>query len=387
MAAMLKKLLAVCAVALLTFGGGALAVDLRSDHPEEYVVQKGDTLWSIAGRFLREPWLWPEIWQANPQIENPHLIFPGDVISLAYLGGRPTLSVKKLSPQIRREASGAVGALPLADIEGFLKKPRVFGSKEELESLPYVLAVEENRLRAVGQQVAYLRGADFRPGEEYAVLRPTVRFAVHPQPNTRFPRLKRDPWTRAHGLEPQTSGIQWAYYAAIDNDFEVLGYEAMEIATGVITREGDPATLLIQDGSLEVKKGDVIVPVDRRPFDLSFQPRPPRSVPADLRVLAHTNASRWGGKNDVVALSAGSREGIQNGHVFSIYRPGDRVADEVAHPQRIVADRAGKKVQLPDEFVGHVMVFRTFEKVSYGLVMDGIRPVRLEDVLKAPVAQ
>lgn len=385
MAAMLKKLLAVVAAALITVGGYAMAVELREDHPDEYVVKKGDTLWSIAGRFLNEPWLWPEIWQANPQIENPHLIYPGDVISLAYLGGRPTLKVTKLSPQVRRDPLTAIPAVPLADIEPFLKKTRVI-DKETLEGLPYVLALEEDRLRATSQQVAYVRGGDFRPGQEYAIVRPTVRFAVHPHPVTEYPRLKRDPYTRADGLQPQTSGIEWAYWAAQDNGFEVLGYEVIELTTGTVTRGGDPATVLLADQGMEVKNGDLLMPVDRRPFDLSFQPRAPKSVPADMRVLAHTDRLLYGGPKDVVALSAGARDGVENGQVYGIYRPGERVRDDVEHKYRIAADRERNKVKLPDEFVGHVMIFRTFDKMSYGLVMDGIRPVRLEDRLRQPVA-
>jgi len=130
---MLKKLLAVCAAALLTLTTYAVAVDLRDDHPETYVVQKGDTLWDIAARFLKQPWLWPEIWQANPQIENPHLIYPGDEISLAYLGGKPQLSVRRLSPEIRRTALDAVPTVPLAEIESFLRNLRIIDEDTYVE--------------------------------------------------------------------------------------------------------------------------------------------------------------------------------------------------------------------------------------------------------------
>ncbi len=385
MAVMLKKLLAVCAAALITFSCVAMAVDLRSDHPDEYVVKRGDTLWDIASRFLNEPWLWPEIWQANPQIENPHLIYPGDVISLAYLGGRPQLQVTKLSPRARSQSLDAIPAIPLADIEAFLRKPRVI-DEETLESLPYVLKLEEGRLRSTSQQVAYVRGTDFEVGQEFAVVRPSVRYAIHPHPVTSRKRLKSDPYSRAFGLESQTSGIEWAYFAASDNGFEVLGYEVIERATGVITVGGDPATLLLADQGMEVKEGDLLMPVDNRPFDLSFQPRAPNSVPEGMRVLAQTDRFLYGGPRDVVALSAGASEGVENGQVYSIYHPGEAVRDDVAHPHRISANLPRNKVTLPDEFVGHVMIFRTFDRVSYGLIMNGVRPAKLEDVLKAPVA-
>jgi hypothetical protein len=383
MAAMLKKLLAVCAATLLTLTTAVLAVELRQDHPDSYVVKKGDTLWDIAGRFLRQPWLWPEIWQANPQIANPHLIYPGDVISLAYLGDRPTLQVTRRSPEIRRTALDAVPTVPLSDIEGFLKKTRVLEG-DVYRRLPYVIGIEEGRLRGSGGEVVFVRGADFQPGQLWAVVRPTVRFAVHPHPVSGFPRLKRDPWT-TKGLDPQTSGIQWAYYVASDNGFEVLGYEVIEVASGQITRSGDVATLLLDGHGHEVRKGDLLMEVDPQPFDLTFHPRAAPRVPANFRILAHTDRLTWGGPRDVVALSAGARDGIENGQVFAIYHPGEVVRDEVRHKTRMAANLPRNKVAMPDDFVGHVMVFRTFDKVSYGLIMDGIRPVHIEDRLGMPV--
>jgi len=385
MAAMLKKLLTVGATALLTFASYAAAVELRDDHPDTYVVQKGDTLWDISARFLDAPWLWPEIWQANPQIENPHLIYPGDVLSLAYLGGREVLSVVRRSPEIRRTALDPITAVPLADIEAFLKRPHIL-DEDELERLPYVVGLEENRLRSASGQVAYVRGlGDARPGEMFAVVRPSVRYAVHPHPTTREERLVADPWTAAHGTDPDHSGRMWAYYAASDNGFEVLGHEVLEIAAGQVTRDGDPATLLLANGGREVKAGDLLIPLDPTPFDLSFHPRPPHSVPRNMRVMAVTDGLQYGGPRDVVALSAGAREGIENGQVFAIYNPGDLVRDEIRHPLPIVANRKRHQVQLPDEFVGHVMIFRTFDKLSYGLIMDGIRPARVGDELRAPL--
>src|SRR5688500_12944737 len=143
MAAMFKKLLAVSAATLLTLASYVAAVELRDDHPDTYTVQKGDTLWDIAARFLNEPWLWPEIWQANPQVENPHLIYPGDVLSLAYLGGRPTL-IKK-SPAIRRSDDTAINAVPLSEIEPFLRSAHIL-DEDDYKRLPYVVGLEEGRL-------------------------------------------------------------------------------------------------------------------------------------------------------------------------------------------------------------------------------------------------
>ena len=381
---MLKKLLTVVAAAALTFGGWVMAVELRADHPDTYVVKKGDTLWDIAARFLNEPWLWPEIWQANPQIANPHLIYPGDVISLAYLsGGRPSLGISKRSPEIRREAIDPIQAVPLSEIEGFLRRNHVLEDGEQ-DKLPYVVGLEEGRLRSASGQLAYVRGGDFSPGDKVAFVRPTVRYAVHPQPATDFPRLRRDPWSARDGLTPHTSGIEWAYYAASDNGFEVLGWEVIEIAQGTVMRDGDPASVLLSAEGSEVKAGDLIMPLDEMPFDLSFMPHAPQSMPEHLRILAITDRAMFAGPRDVVAISAGARDGIDNGTVFAIYHPGEKVKDDIRHGNRLVAGLPKNQVQMPDDFVGHVMVFRTFDKVSYGLIMDGIRQAQLEDELRAP---
>ena len=386
MAAMLKKLLTVAAGALLTVASYAAAVELSESHPDTYVVQKGDTLWDISARFLDAPWLWPEIWQANPQIENPHLIYPGDVLSLAYLGGdRPVLSVTRRSPEVRRSAIDPIPALPLSDIEPFLKEMHVL-DEDELKGLPYVVGLEEDRLRSAAGQVAYVRGiGHLEPGTMFSVVRPTVRYAVHPHPATGAPRMRVDPWTAAHGVRPHQSGRRWAYYAASDNGFEVLGQEVQTVAIGQMTRAGDPATVLLGNDGHEVRAGDLLLPLDPTPYDFSFFPHPPQRLPANIHVMAVTDGIVYGGPRDVVAINAGSRDGIDNGTVFAIYSPGALVRDEVAHPLRIAANLRRNRVKLPDEFVGHVMVFRTFDKVSYGLIMDGIRPAHVGDVLREPL--
>src|SRR5512141_1867500 len=161
-----KGLRTVFAVALLTVATYSAAVEMRGDHPDTYVVQRGDTLWDIAGRFLKRPWLWPEIWQANPQIRNPHLIYPGDVLSLAYLD--------RMAVQPGPRVGSPINAIPLADVEPFLKNLRVV---DQFDQMPYVVGLEDDRLRASEGQVAYVRGIAGAPtGQRYAVLRPTQRF-------------------------------------------------------------------------------------------------------------------------------------------------------------------------------------------------------------------
>ncbi len=388
MDAMFKKILAITAAALFTFMTGTIAAELRADHPETYVVQKGDTLWDIAKRFLNEPWLWPEIWQANPQIENPHLIYPGDVLSLAYLGqGKPALNVTRLSPKVRAEAL-PVPAVPLAEVEDFLKNLHVLND-EEYKALPYVLGLEEGRLRSSGGQTIYVRNSTFKPGDRVSIVRPTVRYAAMPLATEdhpdREPILRRDPWSTEKGLEPTSgSNIRWAHHFIARKRFDYLGWEVAEVAQGHVTREGDPSIILVTNGGLEVRKGDLVMPYDPFPYDLSFYPHAPAAIPPNARLLAVTDQIQFGGRHDVVAISAGANDGMENGQVFSIWSVGEKVRDDVAHPQRLAANLNRNKVKLPDEFAGHVMIFRTFDKVSYGLVMDGIRPVQVGDRLEMP---
>ena len=378
MAVMLKRVFAIAASALLTVAILATAQELREDHPSSYTVQSGDTLWDIAARFLRQPWLWPEIWQANPQIENPHLIYPGDVISLAYLQGEPRLTAER-GPQIKR--SDAIPTIPLSQIEPFLRDLRVLDS---LDGLPYVVATEEDRINATAGDLIHARGMEgAQAGDMYAVVRPTVRYS-------RSKQLARVVETRAEDLDFRgnlLSNRNWHYWwkdliVGKGGQPEVLGYEVMTQALAQVTRGGDPASLLLMEEGREVKEGDLLVPVRPQPYDLEFMPRAPERVGTDAYVLSVADGLWGSGPRYVVALSIGSDDGIANGHVMSVWTQGESKPDRVKHRNRLLA--ANDRFWMPDDFNGHVMVFRTFEKVSYGLIMDGIRPVKVGDVLKTP---
>jgi len=382
MEAMLKKLLAVSAVALLTFASVVAAVDLKEGHPDTYVVKKGDTLWDIAGRFLGSPWLWPEIWQANPQVENPHLIYPGDVLSLVYLGdGRPALDLRR-GPQVRRE-SEAIPTIPLSEVEPFLRDVTIV-DEDAIKSAPYVLGVEEGHLLGARDQVVYVRGGEFEPGDMVAFFRPTHRYATYSNRKGKH-RVYRDEWTAADGLKPDNLFTPWAEVLAIDDNYDVLGWEALKSGYGRVTNiQGDIATVLLADDGREVRKGDLLLPYQSFPYDLTFFPRAPGHVPEHARLIAVTDRMQYGGTYDVVAISAGASDGVANGQVYSFWNPGQVVVDDIRHKSKLSANLPRNRVQLPDEFAGHVMIFRTFDKISYGLIMNGIRPAKIGDVLKAP---
>ncbi len=372
---MFKQIRTVAAAAALTVATFAAAAQMAESHPDTYVVRKGDTLWDISARFLKKPWLWPEIWQANPQIANPHLIYPGDVISLAYANR------VAVQPGPREEAP--VTGVPLADIEPFLKDLRVVDS---FKHLPYVAGLEDNRLRAAGGQAVYVVGLDAQPGERFAIVRPTAMYA-EPKPSTDLD---------FRGNRIRGEGNLWKDYTAPNPRSELLGYELARVAFASFVRGpaggAEASTLTLEGNGHEVRAGDRVIPVDAQPYDLQFFPHAPASLPADgkLRVLAVADALTSGGPRDVIAISGGRREGIDNGTVLSVWRQGSHVKNNVVHRDSSRIDDAYKsgagRVSLPDEYAAHAMVFRTYDKVSYALVMEGTKPARVGYELKHPDA-
>ena len=376
---MFERTRTVVAVAMLTVATYATAVEVNGGHPDTYVVRKGDTLWDISARFLKKPWLWPEIWQANPQVKNPHLIYPGDVLSLAYLDRVVA------QPGPRQEAP--INAIPLDQVEPFLKQLSVV---DEIKSLPFVAGLEDNRLRATNGQVAYVRGLDgAQVGQRYAVVRPTVRYAL-PKPTEEL---------TARGEVTPGSGNVWKNYFVPSKRNQTLGYELAQVNIGTVTKvasgDVDVTTIALQTqiGAREVRNGDRLVPVEATPYDLQFFPHVPaaQSEGLDIRVLAVTDMFLSGGPRDVIAISAGSANGIDNGTVVSLWRQGRHVANTMKYPgssrmDDSLTDGAGR-ITLPDEYAAHAMVFRTFDKVSYALIMEGTKPARVGYALKHPDAQ
>lgn len=392
MAAMLKRLSrglrTVFVVAALTVAAYATAAEWRGDHPDTYVVKRGDTLWDISARFLKKPWLWPEIWQANPQIKNPHLIYPGDVISLAYLD---RLAVQ---PGPRTEAR-PINAIPLDQVEAFLKDLRVV---DQFEQLPYVVSLEEERLRGSQGQVVYVRGlAGAQPGQRYLIVRPGQRYTqTRRMSNGEYESFKEDLDYRGKRLLTETNNLDtgWTNMVLSEGPLELLGYELARVNVGTVTRgevaDVQVSTVLLDEAGREVRIGDRLIPVDATGYDLQFFPHPPKTqLPnGKVQVLAVADTHMYGGPRDVIAISAGARDGVDNGTVFSIWRNGNKVIDKVEYGDDRSYQSVPKssRVQLPDEFAGHVMVFRTFDKMSYGLVMEGIKPTKVGYALKHPDA-
>lgn len=383
---MIKKFAMLLGGMLFTVAVYAAAAQIRPDHPDTYTVRKGDTLWDISARFLSKPWLWPEIWQANPQVRNPHLIYPGDVLNLSMTGGGPRIG---LQPRVRTDGD-AVTAIPLSELRTFLKELRVMNA-DDVEQSPYLVGFEENHLRATPGNKIYARGLDAaQAGQRWAIVRPTNRFRSH----------GGDPG----GLDMLANPSHGSFVAdELDSDVSMApgpwgedsrhdthtgkgkdeGVEVSVIGTAeVIATNGEVSSLVLVDSTLEVRKGDRLMQVDDKPYDPYFYPHAPKSMPADPRVTGFTDAMSGVGSHQVISISAGSADGVDNGTTFTVMNQGEKVPDEVAGNYN--RRDTSPKVQLPDEFAGHIMVFRTFDHVSYALVMDALRPIRKGDRVVMP---
>lgn len=344
---MKKILLSIFAVVVISIPSIALVnADepiLQDNVPDTHTVVKGDTLWDISGRFLKNPWMWPEIWHVNAQIENPHLIYPGDVIRLVYISGQPRLTVDtsgrvfKLSPKARiLSAEEAIETIPLDKINSFLSRSRIVDQKE-LKIAPYVVAgKDENLIAGAGDEI-YIRG---NLKEKFAV------FGIY-----RAGEMFVDPETR-----------------------EKLGLQALDIGSGEVTAlNGEISTVKVSRTTEEIRIGDRLLKQEERSIDSTFFPSAPSGLIEGV-ILAVEGGVRLVGKMDVVVINRGEREGIQAGNVMAVYRRGGRIRDRVSH----------QRVTLPDERAGLVMVFRVFEKLSFALVLEAERGLRVNDKVKNP---
>lgn len=316
---------------------------LRAQHPDTYTVVRGDTLWDISARFLRSPWRWPEIWHVNQQVANPHLIYPGDVLELVYIDGRPQLRLKrgplKLSPTVRSTPwDGAIPTIPIDAIGPFLTRPYVLDA-EEADNAPYIVDFANEHILGGAGQTAYVRRIDSADRLKYEIIRPG------------------------------------GPYRDFDTD-EVLGYEAQYIGTTELQRTGDPATLFINSTELEAIIGDRVIPAGEEKATANFLPRAPAGD-VEGSIISILNGVSQIGQYNVVVIDRGAADGLEPGTVLRVDQRGEEIRD-------VVSRRYSPTVVLPDEEAGLLMVFRTFERVSFGLIMHATRAMHLGDRVRNP---
>ncbi len=354
----------------------AETLQINPNHPDQYTVVEGDTLWDISEKFLQHAWQWPELWRYNRQIHNPHLIYPGDTVYFTTVNGIPQLSVTraggfeqtdgtygtspcvlkkedyqggrehfpvtadgKLMPCIRvMPMQEAIRILPAEQIRVFLSSPRVVGM-HDMANAPYVIDVAgEHIIAGVGDKV-YVRPSLSPEQKSYVIYRPGKPY-----------------------LRPVTN--------------EVLGYEAGYVAEAHLIKTGDPSTLAIESSKGDIRMGDRLMPAAAEEFTLQFFPRPP-NVPLTGSIISVLGGVSQIGRHNIVVVDLGSNDGIKIGHELDIFRKGEVVRDPYSNIQN-------DTVKLPDELAGTLLVFRPFERVSYALVMKANQAIHVLDAVKTP---
>lgn len=316
---------------------------LRSDAPLQYVVKKGDTLWDIAQQFLLDAWQWPEIWYVNDQVRNPHLIYPGDVLTLISRDGRTMLTIgeagpNRLSPRIRTsDLADAIPTIPIDAIRDFLKGPRLV-TREELRRAPYILSFVDPHIIGGASDDIYIKNLPHNAQTEYEAVR------------------LGEPY-----VDPDSG--------------QTLGQEALPVGRVEIRAYGTVATGRITSSEREARAGDPLLKPKAESFDANFYPHAPER-PVKGRILTVYDGVTSIGQYMVVAINKGAVDGIEPGHVLSILQA-DRSARD---------PHTGRREALPDAFAGRMLIFKTESRVSYGLIMSAVRAIHVLDKVEKPVS-
>lgn len=329
------------------------------EHPETYIVQEGDTLWDISTVFLRDPWYWPEIWFKNPQVENPHLIYPGDTLAIIYIGGERRvqlqargedgtilsqtaggLTVVKVTPRVRAQPIDAsIPSISIENIRHLIERPVVI-DEETLNNSAYVLSSLDNHLINSINDKLYVRKLDTSSG--------TGRYQIYRPERALF--------------DPETN--------------ELLGYQALFVGESKLLLRGDPASVRVTNSEREILRDDRVMPMDNSAFERDFFPKPP-STDVNGSIVALLDAISQTGQYQTIAINLGQRDGMERGNVLRIRRTGEVIRDKVEPDPSF-------RVKLPDEEVGMAMIIRSFEKMSYALIMEATTPVTLDDYVETP---
>ena len=339
----------------------APAPQLNPNAPLTYTVKRGDTLWGIASMYLRDPWDWPEVWYINPHIRNPHLIYPGDKLALAYdASGRPQVrlveaSALRLEPRLRSTPiTAAIPTIPYSAIAAFLERPTVL-TEDQVRDAAHVVAFRNNHVIGGSGHIVYIRGLGPAEHSRYSV--------VHVSDEVRDP----------------DSG-------------HVLGYVGIYTATALITQPpGDPARAVLIDTARETLLGDKVLSSDAQ-APLNLEPHAPTTqVDGKIAwIVGDTGISALAGQWDIVVINRGSDAGLEPGNVLEIDQAGEVVRDTYGpHGGALrhlgaVGTSLAPRVKLPDERSGTLLVFKTYPQLSFGLIVGASDTIAVGDIVHNP---
>jgi hypothetical protein len=338
--------------------GQSMSVPLAADAPSTYTVKKGDTLWDISGVFLRDPWYWPEIWYVNPSIENPHLIYPGDVLQLVYVDGQPRVTIERagamrLSPQVRSEPlKEAVRAIPYDLLMDFVGRPAVL-SRDEVRNMPYVVGVRDRHLVGAMSNEIYARNlSDAAPGARYTIMHVGDEL--------------RDP-----------------------DDGDLLGYMGYYAATArIITESGKDrdkfAHLTVVESGREILQGDKLLPAGSD-FGDDIVISQPENEKIDGEVIAVHDGVQVAGRYQVLVINRGKRDGLAPGNALAVFKRGENVRDYAANDNKWTRYAISfETARLPNERGGTLLLFKVYDRMSYGLVVESVNALRVGDGIRHP---
>lgn len=324
---------------------------IKANAPHVYVVKKGDTLWEISGKFLDKPWRWREIWASNRHIKNPHWIYPNDRLLLCTLNGRPLVGrdegdgctgiVRRysgqvtLQPQVRIEQfEQSIPVIPLNQIQPWLDRSTIIAS-ENIKNLPYIIGASDNRVIAGAGQKVYARGQGFISGQRYAVYH------------------VGEPY-----FETTTKGKK-----------HVIGIELRQVASGIATQtENDITTIeLVQSYGSEVSQSDLVMPEQDAMLPTLFYPTENNEIKAGGQIVRILGSIGSATKNSSVTINRGRLDGANAGDILEAYQQGEWIQDP----------KTNKQVKLPNQKIGTVMIFKTFDHLSYAYVLDSSLPIHV----------
>lgn len=335
---------------------------LKAGAPNVYIVKKGDTLWDISKKFLKNPLRWPDIWASNKHVKNPHWIFPGDRLLICQYQGRTIIGkdegdgcqgiidryagqATRLQPQVRVESlNNAIPVIALEHIRPWLERSHII-SPDALEGTPYILGTADQRVLAAKGQSVYVRGQGLEIGQRYAVYREGQPYVL----------------TNAEGKK----------YTA--------GLELQQVATGIAIRgEGEITTLeLTESYNAEVRPGDRVLPIYDPMLPSLFYPTNATEVTNGGSIVRVQGSIGTAARHSVVTIDRGALQGVQSGHVFTVNQKGEVVTDP----------KTRERVQLPGERIGHIMVFKTFDQLSYAYVLDSELPIKVGSTIQPPMIE